>query len=461
MGICQNFTWTSHWVFAAPFPEPPPYVNALTASTKDIDAWRAKKADKRPKRRVCVDLKTHVNGCVRKWPMRYSGFSTVTKHLRRNDWAVIIDFSSFFNCIPVRPSFSKFLSLRDPVTGAYLSYNVLPFGLTTAAQMASVVSAEAARIIRHRLRGRFVNAYIDDVIVFFPSKAEAEAGLEMILKTCEELGLPVNPDKVQRPSQVFTYLGWRVNSRDMTVSVDEDKRLMVLDQLHTILRRQPGKRHKASKRQLLSVAGRLQWLAEAVPGARPRTQRIHTLAAMLKQPWHVGRLSTQVRDDLLWWRKTLVASKPDLKTSIRDWGDTHCAAMSSDASGTDGYGAIFGDKLYAGKWAENAPQGVPAKELWPIVRVIEEHAPALAGCAFLCWTDSVTVFFAVNSGSSKSRHLDPLLRRLFDICAKHTIEPLAFWLPREHNTAADDLSKGVHPLQAQAASLSTDKSIAT
>ena len=456
------------WVFSAPFPEPPPYVNALTASTKDIDAWKAKKTGKPPKRRICVDLSTHLNDCLRPWPMRYSGFSNVMRNLRRYDWAVIVDFSSFFNCVPVRPSFSKFLGLRDPVTGLYLRYKVLPFGLTTAAQMASVVSAEAARIIRHRLK-RYTNAYIDDVIVLFPSKAEALAGLDIILTTCRELGLPLNPDKIQPPSQSFKYLGWYVCTRSMVVSVDPDKRQLVLDQLHTITARAHQRRQhphrtrraKASRRQLASLAGRLQWLAEAIPGARPRTHLIHALTAKLRRPWHVARLSVQVIADLTWWTDTLTAGKTNLQTPIRNWADTPCAAMASDASGTDGYGAVFGNRLYAGKWATNAPQGVPAKELWPIVRIVETFAPALAGCAFVCWTDSVTVFFAVNTGSSRSRHLDPLIRRLFDTCAKHNIEPIALWLPREHNTASDDLSKGVHPQQAQAASLSTDKSIAT
>ena len=57
-----------------------------------------------------------------------------------------------------------------------------------------------------------MNAFVDDIIVIADSESECAQHLNTVLSVCSELGLPVSSEKVQRPSQVQTYLGIEIDS---------------------------------------------------------------------------------------------------------------------------------------------------------------------------------------------------------------------------------------------------------
>ena len=72
-----------------------------------------------------------------------------------------------------------------------------------------------------RLRGGdYLQNYLDDFLVMGPPNSPAcQLQLDACLATCKHLGVPIAAEKTEGPSSCITYLGFLLNTAELTISL--------------------------------------------------------------------------------------------------------------------------------------------------------------------------------------------------------------------------------------------------
>ena len=415
------------------------YVSPLTLAKRFSEEWKAKMEGVIPKQRICFDASRGLNERLREYKFRYTDFPFILSHLREGCFMAMVDLRSFYLQLPMAPEFTKYLSLRDPLTGELLRYLRLPFGLSTAPAWASAVSAEVRKVMLARgVKAVFV--YLDDYVCIADTYEECLAALKILLGVLQELGVAVAQEKVVMPTQRADILGIGVDSERMKLRVREAHVEYTAAAIREILRQ-----GRLSKTKLRSLCGMFTWISPMVRGSRPYVRSMWDMQKKLKRKRGRISLTPAAKADLRWWARALSALE-DTKFEV-SWADQsrrRVVVLASDAAGDHGWGVWVGERLYSGEWTEEQlPWSVPLKELAPPVRAVEELASGWGGALVVLATDSITNAYAINAGSSTTGTGTAWLKRLAEVERATGIDVVALWLPRELNIIPDALSKGL------------------
>ena len=155
--------------------------------------------------------------------------------------------------------------------------------------------------------------------------------LSLAQSTCIELGFLVAREKPEGPATVLTFLGIEIDTVAMELRLPADK----LARLHNLIDHWLNKR-AASKRELQSIIGHLSHAATVVQPGRTFLCMLTEASKIPKQPDHLARLNTQCRADIGWW--SLFFHHWNGRSYMPSEEIT--ATLTSDASGSWGYGAI-------------------------------------------------------------------------------------------------------------------------
>ena len=156
-------------------------------------------------------------------------------------------------------------------------------------------------------------------------------------KVSESLRIPRYPSGNGQGGWSSDCLGLELDSVLQQIRLPAEKLQAILKELEDWQQRK-----KATKRQLLSLIGKLSFAARAVPAGRLFTRRLITLTIKVKQ---LIRLNDEAQADILWWKTFL----PSWNGTALFVDRTATAAIDleiyTDASGTHGCGAY-----YRGAW---------------------------------------------------------------------------------------------------------------
>ena len=152
----------------------------------------------------------------------------------------------------------------------------------------------------------------------------------------DELSIPLAEEKIVGPSHIITYLRIEINSILLTISIPKDKYNEIMCLLPSWLTKK-----SCSKRQLLSLIGKLSFVCKVVRPGRIFLRRLINLSMSVKELNHYITINAQTREDIQWcvdflptWNQTSLipetfqVSSTDLK-------------LFTDASSV-GFGAIYG-----------------------------------------------------------------------------------------------------------------------
>ena len=116
----------------------------------------------------------------------------------------------------------------------YFRYLVLAFGLSTAVYITEkLIKPIKTFCIRHNID---ISVYIDDGILIAKTSFSCEISYKFSVFILMLSGWQVQPDKcVSIPTQTITYLGYILNSRDLTISVPESKIKKVIVMIDIVL----------------------------------------------------------------------------------------------------------------------------------------------------------------------------------------------------------------------------------
>ena len=102
--------------------------------------------------------------------------------------------------------------------------------------------------------------YLDDILLIARSQKELITGRDTLIFLLQNLGFPINFEKsVQQPCQNIEFLGIVVDSRDMTLTLPQEKVNPIIDHCQLFL-----SRDQVALREIAQLIGKLSYSAVAV-----------------------------------------------------------------------------------------------------------------------------------------------------------------------------------------------------
>jgi hypothetical protein len=143
-----------------------------------------------------------------------------------------IDWKDAYYSVPVSKHYQK--CLRFVWNYRVFQFTCLPNGLSSAPRIFTKITKPLFSQLR---KLGFINSsYIDDAIVFGDTIAECRENITATINLSLDLGFVVHPTKsVFEPTQNLTFLGFDLNSREMTVTLTMEKAQHIKDTCATIL----------------------------------------------------------------------------------------------------------------------------------------------------------------------------------------------------------------------------------
>ena len=145
----------------------------------------------------------------------------------------------------------------------------LPFGLRSAAKCFSPFADALAWVLGEYGVTRQLY-YLDDFLfVGPPREASCTVSLHKALEVCQHLGVTVVSHKTEGPSTHLTFLGIRIDTVLMQLSLDQDKLARIVAVVESW-----DCRRSATKRELQSLIGHLSHVATVVQPGRNFLRRM-------------------------------------------------------------------------------------------------------------------------------------------------------------------------------------------
>ncbi|XP_069191191.1 uncharacterized protein [Procambarus clarkii] len=223
-------------------------------------------------KRDCADLRyildlSRLNRLIPCPSFRTTTLSQVRLALESGTWMVSLNIRDAYWHVPVHPGFRDWLGFK--VGRQAYRFRCLPFGL----HLAPRVFTRLAQVVVARLRllGVRVLAYLDDWLVWAPTRSACLLVRDLVLSQLAGFGFLVNWQKSQLvPSQVRTWRGLIWDSQTTSISLPPVALLRLQSSRHLFLR---GTR--VTRRLLEQLCGSLSFALVVFPLGRFWLQRLN------------------------------------------------------------------------------------------------------------------------------------------------------------------------------------------
>jgi len=257
----------------------------------------------------------------------------------------IVDIESAWRWVPAFPPHRELQGFRwmfSPHNCSQYQYfvdNRLCFGLLWAPSFFNRLSNAIVRMMRRHHFSCVIN-YLDDFLIIGKSRDNCQCALLSLTNLLHSLGLNVSWKKVVSPAKRVTVLAIKLNSQTMSLRLLEDK-------LHRLSKAvlSFSTKSSASKHQLQSLAGSLNFACHVVHGGQKFLHRVLDCINRLKWPSHRCHLSQSFHADIAWWRDFL----PTFNSCCMMLDFRQTVYVQADAS-FQGFRAVCSHDWVAGLW---------------------------------------------------------------------------------------------------------------
>lgn len=349
------------------------------------------------------------------------------------------DIEAAFRLLPVHPDSFQFLGCFWD--GGYFVDKCLPMGCSVSCAYFEKFSSFLEWVVRRESQVQSVLHYLDDFLFVGPRGSRV---CSVLLRTMERIslgfGVPLAPDKTEGPVTVIRFLGIEIDSVLMECRLPADK----LSDLKLVVCRARGVK-KLRLRELQSLLGKLQFACRIIPMGRVFCRRLAMASAGVTIPTHFVRLPVAVREDLSIWSvfleqfngRALMMEGPVTNEELE---------LSTDASGSVGFGAYFQGSWCAERWPVSwVEAGLCANlvllELFPIVVALFIWGERFRDKRVKFHCDNMGVVMAINQQTANSPPVVALLRHLVLRCLVLNVHFSAVHVPGKLNVIADSLSR--------------------
>jgi hypothetical protein len=278
--------------------------------------------------------------------------------------------------------------------------------------------------------------YIDDLAVCLHQSQASQAYMSLG-KLLHNLGVEEAPDKACTPARQMEFLGVLFDIDDMTMNVTEDR----IQEILLLIDKWQYKK-KATKRQLQSLIGKLQFVAKCVRAGRVFISRLLHILPSLKYQHHRFYVNAEIKKDLNWWVSFLrkfngVTIIPDMVWSAPDTLLATDACLSSLGAHCNGQyiSCMFPSFVLDKKYCINT------LELMTIMVALKMWSPYLTNLRVQIFCDNQVSVSVINSGKTKDKTLLAILREIVHTCVKVNCQIKLVHISGKDNRLPDYLSR--------------------
>ena len=418
--------------------EPPRIISAIGAVPKDSGDVRIIHDGSRP-------LGEAMNDYSALYSVRYQTLSDACSLARQGSYLAKVDLKSAYRSVPIHPSDYSLTGLKwkfsNDDTETILFDSRLPFGARSSCSIFHRLTQSVRRMMARRGFNNII-VYLDDFCIISDSYEECVEAQHVLIKLLGELGFLVSWKKVLGPTTKLPFLGIEIDTLNCTLSLGEGKVAALREKLVKFYSMK-----RASKRQLQSLAGSLNFACQAVRGGRYFLRRILDVMNKLKLQQHKAKLSEAFKRDIEWWLQYIDTFNG---VAYFDHFEKRVSVLT-DASKVGGGAFCEGDWKYV-NWKADMGQTynrlhINYKEVLAVTTAAETWAPRWANTAVTVLTDNTVTKAVINRGHCRSNIVMKHLRRLFWLMVKYNFKLHAIHIPGKLNVIPDTISRLHEPGQ--------------
>ena len=239
-----------------------------------------------------------LNSLAQPESFKYQTMDEAVANLAPSHYIAKVDLASAYRCVKIHPDCFDATGLKWKFNGntMYMYDSRLPFGCSKNPYISNTLIQSVCRMMKRQ--GIMVICYMDDFLVIGKTMGECKEGMDRLLALRRKLGFQISWPKVQNPSQKLIFLGVEIDisGEAVTLRLPDEK----LQQLKNLISDFKCK-VRASKRQLQSLAGKLDWACQVIRGGRTFLRRIIDSSNKLGAPHYKYKLSHFFYQDIIWW----------------------------------------------------------------------------------------------------------------------------------------------------------------
>ena len=386
----------------------------------------------RPKKdghfRMILNLK-RLNQSVKYHHFKMDTIWSAVRMMRPGCYMASIDLKDAYYSVKIHPEHQKYLKFYW--RGKLYQYTCFPNGLAPCPRKFTKLLKPIFSTLRNK--GHMSVIFIDDSFLIGFNFAQCVQNLIDTLTLLDRVGFVVHPEKsVLQPTQKLVFLGFVLDSINMTITLTCEKAAKIKDACQTLM--------NSSKPLIREVARVLGLLTSSFPGVmygplHYRWLDMNKTKALKENKGNFDRPMTwspQAQKDLTWWARNI----EHCYNVISHHQPT--ATMSTDASKI-GWGCSFGKITTGGTWSvEESQRHINWLETKAIAFAIQCFLSELKHKHVKILTDNTTAMSCLNQmGTSHSEELNMLVADIWQLCIDNDIWLTVAHIPGKDNTLAD------------------------
>lgn len=354
---------------------------------------------------------------------------TASKLLTKDSFMVNIDLKEAYFLLPIHKSHRKYL--RFIFNENLYEFSCLPFGLSSAPYIFTKILNPV--ITELRSKGFLSVRYLDDILCIGRSYNQCVENAKQTIELLTKLGFVINYKKsTLTPNKSCKFLGFVLNSENMTLGLPQNKRSDILERVKSI-----SKLKTISIRDFASFLGKLIAACPAIPYSWVYTksfERAKYLALLDSGDNYdtTMHIPNSFCDDLRWWKNNILNSNNPIRR------EKYSMEIFTDASKT-GWGAACNNERTGGHWsAEEQVNHINYLELLAVFFGLRSFASDIKDCAILLRVDNTTAISYVNRmGGVQYPHFNDISKKIWQWCEVRRIFIFASYIKSSQNTVAD------------------------
>ena len=337
--------------------------------------------------RMILNLK-QFNEWVEYHHFKMDTLDTVTRMMKPGCFMASVDLKDAYYTVPIHSDHQKYLKFM--FNGTLYQYTCLPNGLSSAPRIFTKLLKPVYSTLHNK--GHLSSGYIDDSYLQGDTVEECQQNITDTVRLFSRLGFHIHPTKsVFNPFHILTFLGFILNSLEMTVSPTQEKIHKTTEACSALL--------NMVNPPIFEVAKVMGILVSNFPGVElgplhyralehDKTSALAVNAGNYEASLH---LSTTSVEELQWWVLHIPHAKRHISHGLPS------VIIQSDAS-KKGWGAVFGGQEIGGRWtASEASRHINILELEAAFFALQSFGDKITGAHIQVHLDNTTAVAYINN----------------------------------------------------------------
>jgi hypothetical protein len=355
-------------------------------------------------------------------------------------WMCKVDLKDAYMHCMVRPQDRHLLGFTWEEKGEteYWMMCALPFGMSSSPKLFNDFGDALEYMMKKNGASQDTIHFCDDFFSVKESQPSCGKNLSILLETIHDAGMDAQEEKTDGPDRVMEFLGIIIDTIRRILCISPERLCEIKAELAMW-----GTKKVCSKRDLLSLLGKLIFCARVVRDGRKFVGRLIELAKKVSHLHYKVKLNKEAQADIAWWAKCIdnhngVSMFP-VEWDINDSVVVYTDASDLAAGGACGHAWFVVPFTGEDKWM--SCMDIAWRELFAMVVCIATFGKKLSGQRVSMKVDNQAIFYCVNNGKSKNPKIMALIRSLYYYTTLYKIEYKAFYLSTHDNILADAISR--------------------